>query len=466
MALAIQGHSMKIQSEIFRAYDIRGIVDVTLTTDAVYQIGRAFGSKVVKSKHGINKVIIGRDGRLSGQKLFDSLSQGITSTGCDVISIGQVPTPLLYYASKKLNIPSAIMITGSHNPANYNGLKMILDNKAIYEEQIQDLKNIIDRNEFSKGSGSTSSYSIDEKYISDIENKIRISKSMKVVVDAGNGISGAVAPKLLQRMGLDIIELFCEVDGNFPNHHPDPGDPNNLRDLIDSVVTNQADLGIAFDGDGDRLGIIDNTGKVIWPDRFLMAFAEDVLKEKPGATIIYDIKSTNNLEKIIKASGGNPIMYKTGHSLIKAKMRETNAALAGEMSGHVFFDHDWYGFDDALFACAKIIEIIVNSGKSASEFFANFPENHCTPEITVDVLEENKFEIVEKLKEIANFPNAKNISTIDGLRVDFEDSWGLIRCSNTTPKLILRFEGISEEALEKTKLVFESLLDRAIESIR
>lgn len=451
---------MTIKNEIFRAYDIRGIVDETLTLDAVYQIGKAFGSKIIRADHGINKLVIGRDGRLSGAKLFNSLSDGITSTGCDVVSIGQVATPLLYYASKKLNIPSAIMITGSHNPANYNGLKMILEDKAIYGDQILELKKLIDSNDFVTGSGQVLEDFIDDTYMKEISDKIQLEKPFKVAVDAGNGISGAIVPRLLESMGIETVQLFCEVDGNFPNHHPDPGDPKNLTDLIDCVKTNKADLGIAFDGDGDRLGIIDNNGKIIWPDRFLMAFAEQVLLEKPGSNIIYDIKSTNNLENVIKKAGGQPIMYKTGHSLIKAKMRETNAALAGEMSGHVFFDHDWYGFDDAIYASAKIIEIIMNSGKSSSDFFAKYPESYCTPEIALDVPEESKFQIMDNLKSIANFPQAKNITTIDGLRVDFEDSWGLVRCSNTTPKLILRFEGASNEVLEATKSIFKELLQK------
>ncbi|MBT4962787.1 MAG: phosphomannomutase/phosphoglucomutase [Francisellaceae bacterium] len=449
---------MGVSNEIFRAYDIRGIVDESLSCEIVYKIGQAFGTKVRQASHNITKVIIGRDGRLSGPKLANSLAKGIQATGCDVISVGAVATPLLYYASKKLNIPSAVMLTGSHNPSNYNGLKMILEDKAIYGEQIQEIKNIINSQEFLNGDASYSEYNIEPEYMQEITHKINTPKPLKIVIDAGNGIPGAIAPQLFKNLGHEVIALFCEVDGNFPNHHPDPGDPNNLKDLIQSVIKNNADIGLAFDGDGDRLGIIDSNGKIIWPDRSLMAFAQDVLKEKNNSTIIYDIKSTNNLDSIIKAAGGKPLMYKTGHSLIKAKMRETGAALAGEMSGHVFFAHNWYGFDDALYAGAKILEIIAKTNESSATFFAKFPENVSTPELPIDVTEDEKFGIIKKLQEIAHFPGAKNISTIDGLRVDFDDRWGLIRCSNTSPKLISRFEGLSNESLKSIQDSFKQLL--------
>jgi phosphomannomutase/phosphoglucomutase len=438
--------------EIFRAYDIRGIVDRTLTEQTVYDIGRAMGTKVL-ALHG-TQIVIGRDGRLSGQRLAQKLAAGILSTGCDVVDVGQVPTPCLYFASHELNINSAIMLTGSHNPPNYNGLKIILDGRTIYGASIQELYQIIIGQQFIEGAGQYQTADITAKYISTIVNNLTISKKLKIVVDCGNGVPGAVVPELFKKLNCTVIPLHCEVDGNFPNHHPDPSDPANLFDLIKAVKETQADIGLAFDGDGDRLGIIDSTGKIIWPDRLLMLFAQELLARKPGATIIYDVKCSRDVAEIITQAGGKALMWNTGHSLIKAKMHETGAQLAAEMSGHIFFKDRWFGFDDALYTGARLIEILAASSESAAQIFAKLPEMVSTPELSVDVEENNKFVIMQDLLLKCNF-DAEHIKiTIDGLRVEFKDGWGLVRPSNTTPKLVVRFEALNEVVLSQIKQQF------------
>jgi len=449
---------MNIASEIFRAYDIRGIVDVTLTKEAIYNIGLAFGTKVIQAKHNNHKVVVGRDGRLSGPTIADNLISALLATGCEVINIGQVPTPLLYFACQHLNIPSGIMITGSHNPPTYNGLKMILDAKAIYGDAILELRELISKQSFISGTSNVTDLDIVATYIDIALARTIYYRPMKVVIDAGNGIAGAVAPTLLRKAGHEVIELFCEVDGTFPNHHPDPGDPHNLVALIAATKQHNADIGLAFDGDGDRLGIIDNTGKIIWPDRALMALAEDILQHNQNRTVIYDIKSTQSLAEIITKAKGKPLMWKTGHSLIKAKMLETNAILAAEMSGHIFIADRWFGFDDALYAALRILELLSAKNCSAYELFASYPEYCSTAELQIDVTETEKFSIVANLISNASFPKADAISTLDGLRVDFANSWGLVRASNTSPKLIVRFEGKTTADLTLIKEQFRDLL--------
>jgi phosphomannomutase/phosphoglucomutase len=445
-----------INHNIFRANDIRGIVDISLTVKTVELIGRAIGSTI--SANYSPYIVIGRDGRLSGIKLIQALKSGLASTGCKIIDLGEIPTPLMYYATKKLGIPNGIILTGSHNPKNYNGLKIIINHQAIQGDAIQELYNRIVTQNFSYGTGTITTQSIDLDYINEIKQRVTLAKPLKIVVDCGNGIPGKIAPSLYTALGCNIIPLFCEVDGNFPNHHPDPGNPDNLQDLIKKVRAEKADLGLAFDGDGDRLGVIDNNGKMIFPDRLLMLLAKDLLIKNPNATIIYDVKCSSDLETIIQQYHGKPVMWKTGHAFIKAKMLETNAMLAGEMSGHIYFTENWYGFDDALYTGARLLQILANSSETSSAIFAAIPERLATPEITLDVTEENKFAILEAMKAQATFKDVQSLSTIDGMRVTFKDGWGLIRPSNTTPKLVARFEAESNLALARIQTAFKELL--------
>lgn len=446
-----------ISKEIFRAYDIRGIVDQTLTTEIVKNIGRAFGTQLATI--GQKSAVIARDGRLSSPSLKAALSEGILSTGCNVVDIGMVPTPLLYFATHYLNISSGIMITGSHNPPNYNGLKILMNGKALYGKDILALYELIKNNVFQKDQGQETQKKIDDFYIQVIEKDIHLPNKLKIVIDCGNGIAGKIAPLLYQRLGAEVIPLFCEVNGHFPNHHPDPGQPKNLKDLIQAVQVHKADLGLAFDGDGDRLGVVDNTGKIIWPDRQLILFAKEIIAKWPKAKIIFDVKCTRHVAEVIKKLGGIPLMWKTGHSLIKAKMQETEALLAGEMSGHLFFKDRWFGFDDALYAGARMLEILSREklNKTASALFASLPDSINTPELVITTTEENKFSILHKLIALANFPDA-TIYTLDGLRAEFKDGFGLVRPSNTGPNLILRFEGDNEAALKRIQETFRELL--------
>lgn len=453
---------MTIAAEIFRAYDIRGVVDQTLTNEAVYAIGRALGTKVLALQGDC--IVIGRDGRLSGPLLSQQLAKGILSTGCNVVDVDVVPTPVLYFASKHLKIKSAVMVTGSHNPPNYNGLKIIVDDVTIYGAAIQELHAMIEAENFAQGTGKYSTAAIIDQYIATIQRNVQINKQLKVVVDCGNGVAGAVVPQLLQHLGCTVIPLYCDVDGNFPNHHPDPSDPHNLIDLQTAINTHQADLGLAFDGDGDRLGILDNNGKIIWPDRVLMLFAQEILARKPGATIIYDVKCSRDVENIITKAGGVPLMWNTGHSLIKAKMRSTGAELGAEMSGHIFFQDRWYGFDDALYTAARLLEILAKLDTTTAEVFAQLPESVSTPELNINVTESSKFTIMQDLITKTKFSEDCKIITIDGMRVEFADGWGLVRPSNTTPKLVIRFEAINDKTLEKIKRQFRvALLDVAPE---
>ena len=459
-----------INSEIFRAYDIRGIVDQTLTEESVFLIGKAVGTKALLSSNqqdqkSIN-VIVGRDGRLSGIRLINKLKQGIISTGCNVIDLGLVPTPVLYFAANVWNINSAVMLTGSHNPPNYNGLKIILSGQAIYGEQILELKNLITENKFVTVTGNNVGKIVEkeiiDEYVQYIVSNINVirNKKLKMVIDCGNGVASVVAEKLFTALGIDCITLYCEVDGNFPNHHPDPGDPKNLKDLQQAVLNNKADCGVAFDGDGDRLGVIDDQGNIIWPDRYLMLFAKDILLNRSanlGSVIMYDVKCTNHLHEIIVKAGGKPLMWKTGHSLIKAKMQETNAVLAGEMSGHVFFKDRWFGFDDGLYTAARLLELIASSEKTLYGMCRELPENCSTPELTIQSSETAKHNIIKKLIDIVHEKTAQ-ITTIDGLRLDFVDCWGLVRSSNTTPNLIARFEAIDLVSLSRVKKIFKDYL--------
>jgi len=436
--------SGSVPASIFRAYDIRGVVPKTLNADIVQKIGRALGSEA--EERGQAKIVVARDGRLSGPELGQALMRGLQQSGREVIDIGRVPTPVLYFASHYLGNGSGVMLTGSHNPPDYNGLKMMLRGETLHGDDISALKTRIDNGDLINGEGSVQTIDVVPSYLERITSDVRLERPLKVVIDCGNGVAGEIAPALYRALGCEVIEMFCEVDGNFPNHHPDPSKPENMIQMTRTVTEQGADLGMAFDGDGDRLGIVDASGKIIWPDRLLMLMAIDVLSRQPDAQIIYDVKCTRHLEKVITDNGGKPLMWKTGHSFIKAKMLETGAQLAGEMSGHIFFKERWMGFDDALYAGARLLEILSSDSRLSNEVFAELPESVSTPELNLHLREGEHFALMEKLKSQAHFPGARIID-IDGLRMEFEDGWGLIRASNTTPSLVLRFEADNASAL-------------------
>ncbi len=445
----------KLPASIFRAYDIRGVVGDTLTNEAAYWIGRAIGSESLAK--GEPCVAVGRDGRLSGPQLVQQLIQGLLDCGCQVTDIGMVPTPVLYFATNVLEGKSGVMLTGSHNPPDYNGFKIVIAGDTQANEQIQALKTRIDNNDLASGVGSIEQLDILDRYFKQIRDDIALAKPMKVVVDCGNGVAGVIAPQLIEALGCTVIPLFCEVDGNFPNHHPDPGKPENLVDLIARVKAEGADLGLAFDGDGDRVGVVTNAGNMVFPDRLMMLFSKDVVSRNPGADIIYDVKCTRRLGALISGYGGRPVMWKTGHSLIKKKMKETGALLAGEMSGHIFFKERWFGFDDGIYSAARLLEILSQEKRNSEQVFAAFPADISTPEINITVTDENKFRLIDRLQRDGVWGDA-NLTTLDGVRVDYQKGWGLVRASNTTPVLVLRFEAETEEELERIKEVFRAQL--------
>lgn len=447
-------HAQRLNPSIFRTYDIRGIVDETLTEEDVFFIGKAFASVVREQNE--QQIIVARDGRFSSPRLAQHLSAGIRSAGCDVLDLGMVPTPVLYYATSVLSAHSGVMLTGSHNPANYNGLKMVAQGAALSEADIQALYHRILEKRFANGSGAYSQVNMVKRYIAEISEKVQLKRPLHVVIDAGNGVTGSIAPQLYKALGCEVSELFCEIDGTFPNHHPDPSQAENLQTLIQTVRNTHADIGLAFDGDGDRLGVVTKQGEVIWADRLLMLFAQALLKAEPQAKIIYDVKCTNHLATLIRSLGGEPIMWKTGHSLIKAKLAETHAQLAGEMSGHFFFKDRWYGFDDALYAGARLLEILAEQEKTSDLVFASIPNSINTPELKIEVSEEEKFQLMQQLIQHAQFTDAEEVMMIDGVRVNFAEGWGLVRPSNTTPYLILRFEAINQVVLEQIQTIFRT----------
>ncbi len=447
--------TVNLPASIFRAYDIRGVVGQTLTEEIVYEIGRALGSEAFA--RGQQTVVVARDGRLSGPTLSEALGNGLRAAGRDVIDIGRVPTPVLYFATHYLNTGSGVMLTGSHNPPDYNGLKMVLKGDTLAEGDIQALRRRIEKGDYTSGSGSYGRQDILADYLQTITQDVKLKRPLKVVVDCGNGVAGEAAPRLLRALGCDVVELYCEVDGHFPNHHPDPSQLENLHDLIAAVPRHQADLGLAFDGDGDRVALVDARGGVIWPDRQLMLYAKDVLSRNPGASIIFDVKCSRHLVKFITKHGGQPLMWKTGHSLIKRKMKETGALLAGEMSGHIFFKERWFGFDDGLYTAARLLEILSADSRSVLDIFAELPDAISTPELRVDLAEGEQIVFMQRLLELAQFKGAV-LTTIDGLRADFEDGWGLVRASNTTPSLILRFEANSDAALKRIQNDFRAVM--------
>jgi len=447
----------KLPLDIFRAYDIRGVVDKQLTTDVVHAIGKAIGSEA--HARGEDKVVVARDGRLSGPKLSKALCDGIRATGLEVVDIGQVPTPVLYFATQVLSQGSGVMITGSHNPPEYNGLKIMLRGETLYGDTIKALATRILEGNLQQGKGDIQQVDITDNYMSRLVTDVNLKNKPKVIVDCGNGVAGDTVPEVLRQLGCEVVEMYCEVDGSFPNHHPDPSKLENIEELRAAVIEQKADLGVAFDGDGDRLGVIDSKGNVIWPDRVLMILAADVLRRNPGAQIIYDVKCTRNLASVIKEHGGEPLMWKTGHSFIKAKMRETGALLAGEMSGHLFIKERWYGFDDALYACARLLEALSGDERSSAEVFAALPDTVNTPELNIMMQEGETFPLMDKLVGEADFGDA-TIITLDGMRVEYSDGWGLIRCSNTTPCLVLRFEADNQEALTRIQGEFRNNLSK------
>jgi len=453
--------AQRIDHSIFRAYDIRGIVGQTLTLEGVYLIGQALGTEALEK--GEQSLALGFDGRHSSPVLAEWLSEGILSTGCEVIDVGSIPTPLLYYATFVLDTRSGVMITGSHNPPEYNGLKIVIQGETLAEDRIQNIYQRIVADNFLQGRGEYREVDLVESYLHHIADTVKLKRPLRVVVDAGNGIAGMVAPELYRRLGCEIHELFCKVDGSFPNHHPDPSQIENLQDLIKAVREQKADLGLAFDGDGDRLGVVTGQGKIIWPDRQLILFAQSILAQHPRAKIIYDVKCTAHLAHFIRQQGGEPLMWKTGHSLIKAKLAETQALLAGEMSGHIFFKDRWFGFDDGLYAGARLLELLSASEADCEAVFAAIPDSVNTPELKVFVSEDEKFKMMDQLISQMKltqkkFAQAQEVITIDGLRINFADGWGLVRPSNTTPCLVLRFEASNETIMQKIQDCFRDLL--------
>ena len=452
---------MLLSKSIFKAYDIRGIIDETLNADIAHLIGQAFGTEVLNL--GETDIVIGRDGRVSGPDLIEGLTKGLISTGVNVINLGMVATPMVYFGTNQSingkKPKSGIMITGSHNPPNYNGFKMVLGGAAIYGEQIQDLYKRIQKKEFAIANslGESVNFDIFSLYLERITSDVKLAKPMKIAIDCGNGVGGAFAGKLFRALGCEVEELFCDVDGTFPNHHPDPAHLENLQDLIENLRTTDNELGLAFDGDADRLGVVTKDGQVIFPDRQIMLFAKDVLSRHPGGQIIYDVKCTRNLAPWVKQHGGEPVMWKTGHSLVKAKLKETGAPLAGEMSGHIFFKDRWFGFDDGLYTGARLLEIL-SKEKDPNAILNNLPNAICTPELQVSCSEGEPFTILESIKANALFPSSESINPIDGVRVEYADGFGLARPSNTTPVVVMRFEADSEKAIKRIQEEFKIAL--------
>jgi phosphomannomutase/phosphoglucomutase len=449
---------MPIAPEIFKAYDIRGIVGKTLTPDVVRVIGQALGT--LASERGCDTIAIGRDGRISGPELSAALGDGIRAAGANVVDLGMVATPITYFAAQHLRTRCSVAVTGSHNPPDYNGLKMVIADRTLSGEDIQDLRKRIDAGDVKTGAGSYRAHDIVPAYYDRIAGDVKLARPMKIAVDCGNGVGGAFAPELYRRLSCDVVELFCDVDGTFPNHHPDPSQPKNLQDLIARVKSDRCELGLAFDGDADRLGVITREGKIIYADRQLMLFAADMLSRKPGATVIYDVKSTRNLAPWIERHGGKPLLWKTGHSLIKTKMKETGAALAGEMSGHTFFGERWYGFDDGLYSGARLLEILSKHADPSAVLNA-LPDAMSTPELNIACREGEQHSLIDTLQKTAQFPDAKQIIRIDGLRVEYADGFGLARASNTTPVIVLRFEADDQAAMTRIQDDFRRVLSAA-----
>lgn len=453
----------QVAKQIFKAYDIRGIVATELTPSTTKLIGQAIGSLAIRQQ--IKAIVVGYDGRLTSPMLAKNLIEGILSTGCDVYEIGQVSTPMVYFANYHLKTYSGVMITGSHNPPEYNGLKMVLGGDTLSGETIQNLLGLIEADNFTSGSGTYYRDDITEAYLQEITSTIKLSRKLSIVVDAGNGVAGKIAPMLFRRMDCSVLGMFCKVDGNFPNHHPDPSKLENLTDLVHALKVTDAEIGLAFDGDGDRLGVVTKNGNIIFPDRQMMLFAADILSKNPNAKIIYDVKSSRLLAEWIKDNGGQAIMCRTGHSFVKAKIKETGALLAGEMSGHIFFNDRWYGCDDGIYAGARLLEIL-SQVDNPSELLNALPNCISTPEINIDTeIEGRQHEIITELQKTAKFTDAQEIITIDGLRIEYADGFGLVRASNTTPVLVLRFEANTQVGLKRIQDEFRNILKPYVKHI-
>jgi phosphomannomutase/phosphoglucomutase len=453
---------MQINPQIFREYDIRGVVDKDLTPDVVRKLGQGFGTHMTQL--GRRELIVGRDGRLSSKAFEDALIEGLISTGCHTINIGLCPTPVYYFSIFHLDKDGGIVVTGSHNPPEFNGFKVSIGKSTIFGEEIQNLKRLIEKGEFVAGNGKLSKKEIIRPYHDYIKKNIRIEKKMKVVIDAGNGTAGVVAGPLLRDLGCELEELYCEVDGRFPNHFPDPTIPGNLKDLIDRVRKTRADVGIGYDGDADRIGVVDDQGNIIWGDQLMILFSRDILKDKKGATFVAEVKCSQNLFNDIEKHGGKAIMYRTGHSLIKEKMREEKAALGGEMSGHIFFADRYFGYDDAIYASCRLIELLSKTDRKLSQLLNDVPKTFITPEIRFDCADEIKFKVIETVKEALrkDYP----VIDVDGVRVKFEDGWGLVRASNTQPALVLRFEALTQDRLSEIKGLVEKKVQEAVSALR
>ncbi|MGQ3887904.1 phosphomannomutase/phosphoglucomutase [Legionella sp. CNM-1927-20] len=447
----------RVNRAVFRAYDIRGVIDADFDEHAFYSIGRAIGYRM----HELNrqKIVIARDGRLTSTSLATALKKGLLDSGTTVVDLGKTSTPVMYFATHECGIDCGVMVTGSHNPADYNGIKIVLAGKTLVQADIDLLYQLILKADFITGIGESKSLDILPAYMQRVIRDLTLKRPLKVVVDCGNGIAGAIIPEVIRNLGCEVIPLYCEVDGRFPNHHPDPAVEENLIDLKNTVAKHHADIGLAFDGDADRLGVITNTGKVIWPDRLMMLYARHLLKDNPGATIVYDVKCSAHLAAVIEAAGGRAQMCPTGHSIVKDVMKTTQAALAGEMSGHLFFKDKWYGFDDALYSACRLLEIISESPLSVDDQFLMIPDSVNTPEIKITINEDDKFNFMRRFSELAEFNMAKIIK-IDGIRVEFEHGWGLIRASNTTPCLVARFEAQDKISLDSIQQLFKQELLR------
>jgi phosphomannomutase/phosphoglucomutase len=447
-----------LPAEIFKAYDIRGIVGTTLSADIVRAIGHGLGSLAVE--RGQRAIAVGRDGRLSGPELSAALMAGIRLAGIDTIDVGCVPTPVVYFAAHELGCGSCVAVTGSHNPPDYNGLKMVIGGETLAGEAIQGIRQRFIAGDLVNGAGKAGSADVRAAYLARITSDVHLARPMKIVIDCGNGVAGGIAPQLFRALGCELVELFCEVDGHFPNHHPDPSKPENLQDVIRALHEGDAELGLAFDGDGDRLGVVTRDGEIIYPDRQLMLFAADVLRRCPGQQIIYDVKCTRLLAPWIRQHGGEPLMWKTGHALVKAKLRETGAPLAGEMSGHVFFKERWFGFDDGLYAGARLLEVLARAA-DANAVLKALPDSSSTPELNIGMQEGEPAALIDELRQHATFTEALEIITLDGLRVEYADGFGLARPSNTTPVVVLRFEADNPAALERIQADFRRVLHAA-----
>lgn len=454
---------MQVQRNIFREYDIRGLVDKELTEQTAFGIAKAFGTYA--QRQGKKVLAVGRDVRLTSDRFAEITHEGLTSTGCDVIDIGVVPTPLLYFALFQLPVDGGVMITASHNPSEYNGFKLCIGTSSIYGQEIQKVLSMIEADDFITGKGSVKNHEgIIQVYISYMRERIQLSRPVHVAIDCGNGTASLVAPELIKVLGCRTVQLYCTPDGRFPNHHPDPTDPHNLVDLIAAVKEHKAEAGLAYDGDSDRLGVIDDKGNILWGDQLLIIFARDILKRKPKSTVIFEVKCSKTLEEDIAKNAGVPLMWKAGHSLIKSKMKETHAVLAGEMSGHLFFADEYFGYDDAIYASLRLLRILSNEKRPLSDFLSDVPKTYSTPEIRVECADDKKFGVVS---EVTSYYRGKYpIVDVDGVRVKFADGWGLVRASNTQPALVLRFEADTEESLKRIQSEVEAVVYSKMNSTR